>query len=58
MAAFRKAYDEKKSQEAEFPGILATFIEYEKDQVKVQMDLAVKMCDFERIGMTLGFNIT
>jgi hypothetical protein len=58
VTAFKIAYDEKKSQEAEFPGILATFIEFEKDQVKVQMDLAVKMCDFERIGMTLGFNIT
>ncbi|KAH0602347.1 uncharacterized protein H6S33_009798 [Morchella sextelata] len=49
VTAFKIAYDEKKSQEAEFPGILATFIEFEKDQVKVQMDLAVKMCDFERI---------
>ncbi|KAI5841768.1 hypothetical protein DFP73DRAFT_554635 [Morchella snyderi] len=49
VAAFKVAYDEKKIQEAEFPGILATFIEFEKDQVKVQMDLAVKMCDFERI---------
>lgn len=48
VEAFKAAYAEKKSQEAEFPGILATFIEFEKDKVKAQMDLAVKMCEFER----------
>lgn len=53
VTAFRTIYDNKKSEDVAEPGTLATFLELEKDKVRVQMDTAVKMCEFERQGITL-----
>lgn len=52
VAAFQATYQEKQSQDLTQPGILATFLEFEKDKVRVQMETAVKMCEFERQGIT------
>lgn len=55
VTAFKAEYAQKKIDDIKNPGTLATFIEIEKDKVKVQMETAVKMCEFERQGMATNF---
>lgn len=49
VAAFRAIYLKKQDQD---PKQLANFLEFEKEKVRVQMETAVKMCEFERHGIT------
>lgn len=49
VTAFRATYHQKQSED---PGVLANFLEFEKDKVRVDMETAVKMCEFERQGIT------